>query len=294
MTLTEDVPFDARAIVNDFSEFRTLLLSYWQNVPEGAWALRTGSRDKDWTLHQLLAHLMSIAVMFNRAIEAALYGKPLATDGLDTRRHLAVWNETQIAARVQTAPAQLIHELMSELSSAAERVQHLTPDEATRTIYLPVYDEKVRVIDMLEWQLSHAGVIHAAHLTRPLHQPPLWTHYSPGLLNRQVERFMSQFSAAYWPDYGDAQRVVMNFHIEGEGGGAWFVIATPRGARYGIGSVENPRYVLDFDSPDTLFGIFTVHVSIPDALANNQIRMTGDPTAAMGLLRLFNPSPPKV
>ena len=294
MTLTEDVPFDARAIVNDFSAFCTLLLSYLQSVAEDGWALRTGSRDKDWTLHQLLAHLTAIAAMFNRAVQAAIYDGPLVTDGLDTRRHLATWNDTQIETRVRTAPAQLTQQLMGELSTAAERVQHLTPDEAMRTIYLGVYDDEVCVIDMLEWQLSHAGVIHAAQLTRPLDQPPLWTQYSPGMLNRQVDRFMRHLSAAYWSEYGDVQDVEINFQIEGEGGGAWFVIATPRGARYGTGSRENPRYVLHFDSPDTLFGIFTVHISIQDALTNNQIRITGDPIAAMQLLRLFSPSPPKV
>lgn len=287
--------FDKQAILDDLREFQAMLAAFWEGVLDDVWKLRTGGRDKDWTLHEVLAHLVSIARLFNLAAEAAIQQTPpTPIDGLAKRTDLGEWNLQQIAELSQNAPQVLIEWLLDEFNATAMLAGGLTPEQAEQTVFLPPYGRSGRAIDCIDWQLSHAGVIHAAQITRPLAQSPLWEAYSPGLLHRQVDRFIRHFSVAYWPEYGDGQETVMNFHIGGESGGVWHVIAAPDGGHCGAGGVEHAPINLHFDSPATLFGVFTVQINMGDALSSGRMRVEGDAARALKLMRLFTPSPPRV
>lgn len=65
-------------------------------LPAEAWERRTGDREKDWTLHETVAHLSSVAAPFNRAADAALSNRSIAEPGLYPRRDLVAWNAAQI------------------------------------------------------------------------------------------------------------------------------------------------------------------------------------------------------
>jgi hypothetical protein len=286
--------FDPQPTLDDFAEFRALLADFWANVPDKAWNTRTGKRDKDWTLHQALAHLVSIAVLFNHAVDVTIDDQPLEIVGLKIRRDLRHWNDIEIAARVAIPPDGLVDQLLAELDGAVERLGSLTAEEVERTTFVRAYNRPARVIDYIDWQLSHAGVVHAAQITRPLNAPPLWERYSTPLKQRQIDRFLRHFSYSYWNEVGDDLYETINFHIDGDSGGAWHIVAAPDGGSVDQGLVEDAGINLHFRDADTLFGVFNVHIPFQTALESGVMRIDGDSGRAMQVIRLFGASPPKV
>ncbi|RMF76493.1 MAG: hypothetical protein D6737_20060 [Chloroflexi bacterium] len=286
--------FDPQTTFDDFIEMTAIVEHFWRHIPPNVWEMRTGTRDKDWTLWETLAHLVAIAEMFNRAIEHALTGsKRLHIDGFVHRTDLRAWNEAEIAAREYFSANELLMLLLTALEEAAEYAQSLTPQEANLMIAIPAYNRAFRVLDYIDFQLSHVGVIHGAQVSRPIDNQPLWRRCSPGLLQRQVDRYIRQMSAAYWPDVGGDLVAPINFYIDGESGGEWHIIAAPDGGSAGAGVVDDPFLTIRFAEPDVLFGVFTVHLSFTDALTSGQMRIDDDGRQAAHILRLFSASPPK-
>ncbi len=280
-------------VLSDFNTFISILLDYLHSVPDSAWEARTGTREKDWTLHQTLAHLVSISHLFNKAARCARDDESLSVNGLARREDLVSWNETEIMRLIQNPPENLIRQLAQSLDEAAAIAKSLTSEQMERPTYLTTYNRPARTIDFIDWQLSHAGVIHAAQMTRPLNLPPLWEHYPEDLLNRQIDRFMRQFSYAYWEAYAGDVNAILSFHIEGPAGGDWHIAAAMDGGFAAQGVGDNPAFILNFANPYVLFGIFTVHIRVDDAIKNGLYTIEGDRTEALRVLRLFGATPPK-
>lgn len=280
-------------VLNDFNTFKPIVLDYLRSVPDSAWETRTGTREKDWTLHQTLAHLVSISHLFNQAAHCARNGEPLSVDGLARREDLVSWNETEIMRLTQHTPDTLIQQLAQSLDATAGIAESLTSEQMERPTYLTTYNRPARTIDFIDWQLSHAGVIHAAQITRPLNQPPLWEHYPDDLLNRQIDRFMRQFSYAYWEAYAGDVNAVLSFHIDGTAGGDWHIAAAPDGGFAAQGVGENPTFTFRCANPYVLFGIFTVHIRVEDAIKDGLYSIAGNTAEALRVMRLFGATPPR-
>jgi hypothetical protein len=90
--------FSIQQTVDDLTEFESVLAEFFYHVPADGWENKTGTREKDWTLHQALAHLVSVAQFFNEAIEAALHDRPLMLPNFAQREDLPEWNMVQVAA----------------------------------------------------------------------------------------------------------------------------------------------------------------------------------------------------
>lgn len=267
---------------DDFSTFSAIVETHLRNVPPEAWAWRTGTREKDWTLHETLAHVVAIAALFNQAARAALDQTPLEIPGLTQRDDLAALNARNIAEWVQISPDALITRLISELQNARDL---MTAPNLHRTAYLRVYNGAARALDFLDWQLSHAGVIHAAQLTRPLDQPPLWTHYPPEMTRRQVDRFLRHFCVAYWP----GEPVTLNFAIGDE---TCYIQTDSRTARCAPGTAPNADHTMYFRSAAVFFEVFTVQRSLITTLKNGECRISGDLRHGLAALRRFSASRP--
>lgn len=283
----------------DLTVLKAKLVGLLSTVPDNAWDEKTGERDKDWTLHQTLAHLVSIARLFNRAADAAMQQKPLLVQGLESRHDLAGWNAQQIALYSQHEPVDLRALLADAFGGAAARAMRMTPSQAEQRAYLRVYNRPARAIDFLDWQISHAGVIHAAQLVRPLRGvSPLWARYDADFLHRTVDRFMRHFSYAYWPEYATSPSVILNFRVEGEGGGAWHLIGAVDGGAYGVGLAKQAAYTVTYASAAVFFGVFTVHLDVAEAIDSGAVRIEthikgGDVAQALRVLRLFAATPPR-
>jgi hypothetical protein len=277
----------------DFQTFYKIASNFWKNIPDEAYEKRTGTRDKDWTLHETLAHLLAIAQLLNRAVDAALAQEELLIRGITKREDLLEWNAREIERLSQVPPNALIIRFLKELEQAGNSTVKLTSEQSQLTAYGRFYNRPASVIDFIDWQISHAGIVHAAQVTRPLNLAPLWTHYRADFKHRNLDRFIRQFSMAYWQDYGPDQAQVINLHIDGEGGGKWHLVAAPDGGKMGQDVIDGANYEIFFDSPDIFFGIFTFHESFKDTMLSGKIRFANDFRQTMGLLKLFTPSIPK-
>jgi hypothetical protein len=286
--------YDPQSILDDFTEFRAILDNHLQDVPADAWDRRTGEREKDWTLKQTLAHLAAIAGLFNLGVDAALSQTTIVVEGLTQRVDLRDWNEAQIAARESLTVDELTAQLFGEFDKAMQSAPALTQEQPYLCAFPPTYNRPARVVDFIEWQLSHAGVIHASQITRPLdNNAPLWEQYSPELLQRQIDRFLRQFSYAYWPDYSDGLEAAINFYIGGDSGGEWHIIANPDGGSVGKSAIEDAAFKLHFANPGILFGVFNIHIPIMDALTSGDMQVEGDISQMIEIIKLFAASPPK-
>ncbi len=286
--------FDPPAMLADFDEFKTIFQNFADAVPADAWSLKTGERDKDWTMHETLAHLVSVARLFNMAAEYALSETSFDVQDFTERAFLGTWNKREIAELSQKAPADLVAQLVAELSNTQKIIPRLTEDNFTNLADLPVYNRPSRALELVDWQLSHAGIIHAAQITRPLKQPPLWEHYSDAMTHRQIDRFVRHFSYAYWQELGPQERHVINLEILGETGGNWHLVGDADGGDFGQGLVEDASYHAQFATPQTFFGVFTFHIPFLQAIQSKQIQFKSDMRATMEILRLFSATPPKL
>ncbi len=276
----------------DINTLRLVYRNYWSKVPEDAWQRRTGAREQDWTLHETLAHLVSIASLFNRAVDAAVTGEA-NTGGPARREDLRDWNAEEIARLTAYAPQELIERFDAELAQAAERAAGLSPESYDARAFLHVYNRPARAIDFLDWQISHAGIVHGSQVTRPVRPTPLWQDFSAAMVQRSIDRFIRHFSYAYWQDYGPQDATILNFSINGAAGGDWHLIAAPDGGDWGRELAEDAAYTITFDSPSTFFGVFTVHIPMRAALQDGRMRIEGDSQRTLRLLRLFAASPPR-
>lgn len=285
--------FDLQTTAQDLRQFSHDFAAFVDQVPSDSWALRTGTREHDWTVHQTLAHLVSIGELLLCAAESARDGSPLAIEGLKQREDLRQWNETQIAKHLTTSPSELLQELTHVLEQAAQIAESTLPEQAQAETFVVVYNRTAPLRDLLDFQLSHAGVIHAAQITRPLEGiAPLWETYTPDFLARQLDRYLRHFSYGFWGNYYMGQGETLQFSIEGYGD--YFVHVTSEGAKTQRGIVEAPDYHLQFSSPAALFGLFNVQLPIKDALQTGQLQVRGDWQASFRLIKLFSATPPNL
>jgi uncharacterized damage-inducible protein DinB len=283
----------AKQSAADIRDFREVLAEHVRAIPDDAWELRTGTRDKDWTLRQTVAHLVAIAQAFNQAAQAAVTEMPLLTPGIEKRDDLRAWNRSQIAQLSDVAPEALVDRLLVELDFAAQYLTGLSDDDLERTAHLRVYGRPAKASDFLDFQISHAGIVHGAQITRPLQQPPLWERFPSSLQHRTIERFLRQMAVAYWPEYGGEALRAINFRIEGENGGEWHTWAGSDGARVYEGNSEDASFTMRCADVNALFGLFTVHLPLKEALENGSIAFEPDWRDVMAFLDLFAPTAPK-
>jgi len=277
----------------DFKEFYDITQKFWKTIPDEAYTRRTGTREKDWTLLETLAHLLSLAQLLNRAVDAALRDEALYLKGVSRREDLLEWNTKELARLSQAPSNALIMRFLKELEQAAHYLPNLSPEDSEKMVFVPFYNRPARAIDFIDWQISHAGVIHASQVTRPLEQAPLWEQYSKGLKQRTLERFIRHFSMAYWSEYGSPDTQVINLHIGSETGGDWHLVAAPDGGSKGDGLLDDADFDVFFDSPETFFAVFTFHESFKNTMLAGKVRFASDFRDTMRVLRLFTPSPPK-
>ena len=287
--------FTLRDTAQDFEEMRAVLAEFYHPLPDDAWDNSTGNREKDWTLHEVTAHLVSVARLLNTATEAALDSRPLHLENFLEREDLREWNAIEIAALTQDPGDKLVSELMTALRRSRDWAAALTDEQAVQTLEFVVYNRAAPVRNLIDWQLSHIGIVHGAQVSRAVSQPPLWTMYSTEFKHRQLDRFMRHFSWAYWNTLKPDVHAAINFHVEGESGGEWLLVAAPDGGKVSQRSTDRADYTLTFADADTMFSVFTVERPLKDALQSGDLQVADDKWRdAFELLRFFSPSPPQM
>lgn len=274
----------------DLKVFHTQMSAFWKHLPDDAWTKKTGTREKDWTMHALLAHLLSIAQMLNKAGNTALKNENLVIRGLDERDQFGAWNNTEIERLTKVPPNGLIVQFLQELRIGHETLSKVHADNANNTSKAVMFSRPAPAIEYIQSHLSHAGVIHGAQSVFALERAPLWHDFSPEFTQRVIKHYLNQWSLSYWIEEGGEQSQVINFHIGSDGGGDWHILTSPTGASVSEGVIDDSEFHLFFTSPDIFFSIFTNTINMRQAMADGQLRVAGDVRDTLSVLKLFGPS----
>jgi hypothetical protein len=284
-------------VLDDLYEFKLYLSDVFKRTPDSAWANRTGDREKDWTVKETLAHIVSISQFFQKGVQSALTDTPLDIPNVAKREDLRAFNNSEIARLSHHTPNELVSQLLGSLTDVEATVKDLSPDDYEKTVDLKVYNRPTKVMDMIDFQLSHAGIIHGAQIIRTgaPRVIPLWYGAPLPMVWRQIDRYLRQFSYAYWNDLAGDLDGVINIHILDEHGQAeWSLHVNPQGGSAHIGlSKDDALFDAYFSGVHEIFNIFTGVMSIDWALDANYMWFEGDYPEPMTLFSYFSPAPPR-
>ncbi len=282
--------FEPHTLAADFTHVRRVLVDFVAARAPNDWGRKTERRAKGWTLHQTLAHLAATAEAMHGAMESTLAGLPVSIPGITHRAELADYNAREIAARQSAAPQTLVEQLLEVLDRCASRCASLTARDLALTIPVPFYNRPVTVAESLGWQLIHPGLVHAAQLANGAGIAPLWVHYPPDLMQRQLTRFFNTMSHSYWPERGGDLRAGINFIVAGPGGGRWHVTAAPNGGEAGEGATPRPALTVWTRSAHSLCRLMMLQVSIVGAMVRGEMLAWGNYGLGFKIPYLFVPT----
>ncbi len=268
--------FEPGLLADDFIQVSRVLTDFFAARTPGDWERKTGQRAKDWTLQETLAHLTATAQGIYAATEATLDGLPVSFPGITRRADLAAYNARAIAARGHLTPSALAGDLLAIFDRCAGLCAALTARELALSFVAPFYNRPLTVAEALGWQLTHPGIVHAAQVANGAGVRPLWTHYSPGLLHRQMTRFFNIMSHSYWPERGGDLRASLNFNVAGPGGGRWHLTLAPDGGSAGEGAAARPALTLWLANMDVLCRLMTLQIRPLGALLRGQMLAWGN------------------
>lgn len=274
----------------DFREIGQILEQCLVGVTPAGWQQFTESGNKGWTLHQTLAHLVTVAELYQQGIECAIDDRPFVYPGLDKRDDLRTMNEREIAKRAAMAPAGLISQLLVTFEQTANLATRLAPADWERVVAVPAYNRPVSVKVLVGAQLAHVGFVHAAQITRPIPAKPLWVQYGPQLMHRLITHFFGILSYAYWPERGQGLDTAINFVAAGRSGGRWFVELNPAGGHSGPGQSPKASLTLYFPTANILAQLFTGEISPWWAALSGRVFGWGNLPLAFRLSQLFTPA----
>lgn|GEM_PF-6547163 len=167
-----ETTFDLTAYQADCAELHNIYDTFFNRVDASMWTQSTGENPDDWTLHQTLAHVVSVAESLNQVIEAVQQDQQPNFKGITRPSDLVGWNRGQIAQLSQHPPSELITRLLASVKQAAQYAGVLSAEQLTRKIDFPAYNRPAPVLNLLHWQHSHTGIVHAAQLGHDANMAP--------------------------------------------------------------------------------------------------------------------------
>ena len=281
--------FTSYTLAADFLELREIYAGTFERMKEEDWARRSERRAEGWTRRQALAHVGAVATVYNQAIEAGLEGRPVSVPGLERRADLKAANLAALDERAELPVADLVDAFLGSLEHAARLAASLEGEGLGRLVNVPFFDTPPTVAELFGSSLAHAGIVHGAQLALGRARP-IWIFYQPGMMRRQLTRFMHMFGLAYWPERGGDLHATVGFSIEGQGGGSWFVRVGPGGGMGKIGIARTTDVSFWFASADLFCKVFTYQTPVWRAIALRQLRVGGNLRLARRLPALFSPT----
>ena len=282
--------FDPLTLAADFTTVRQILANFVAARSPRDWDRKTERRAKGWTLHETLAHLTATAQTMYQATVQALNGRPISFPGIAHRVELADYNAREVAARRNVAPQTLAEQLFEVLDQCAAHGSARDERDLALTIPIPFYNRPLTVAEALGWQLMHPGLVHAAQLANGAGVAPLWVHYPPDLLHRQISRFFNAMSHSYWPERGRTLRADINFVVARPGGGRWYLTVDTEGGATGESAARRPALTVWLRSPDALCRLLTIQISPVGALLTGQMFAWGSLSLGFRIPYLFTPT----
>jgi hypothetical protein len=272
--------FDPQTIADDLLEVRRIYSEFFATLKEADWDKPVKGGPKEWDLHEAVAHLCALNGDGLESIKHALRNEPYTFVGLENRYQLNSFNRKGIDNHLHIPMQELFAEHLGILEESARVACSLTPEQANTTVSMPIYNRPVRIVEALSIINFHAGLVHTAQVADPAGVHPLWTHLSPDVRHRLIGRVMRAFSLLYRLDIGGSLRDTIAFHIDGEGGGQWYVKLSPDTPASEEGVIENPGLVIHMRDASVFCRMITVRLNLPLALIRGEMKLRGN-------LRLF-------
>jgi hypothetical protein len=278
------------AVIADLYMLAELFSMFLENAEPDVWQQRgQGVQASEWTLHQTVSHLTAAAEFYHSVLRCALNRETLVTPGFQRRQDLPHVNQREIQQRQHMLAEDLIAALTQALVRTADLAQQMTPEQFSWSVTVPVFNRSLTIFELLEMQVAHPGMVHAAQVTRPLGRAPLWREYEEAVLYRMLTRFFRLMSLIYWPERGGKLRTVLRFLVAGPAGGAWHLTVAPEQCWSEEGRGPKPRVTLRAASADALCQVFTGQITPVRALLTRKLFVLGDIRLAFKIDSLFSP-----
>jgi hypothetical protein len=282
--------FEPHVLATDLAEVRDVFATFFAARKQTDWEQHTEKFNRGWTLRETVAHLDAVAQAYQHAITCALVGETYSFPGITQRTELPSWNRIQIEARASIPISTIFDSFLNRLQQAEELAAHLEPAVMTQTTHVPFYHRPITIGELLGGQAAHPGMVHGAQVANGAGVTPLWVHFSPEMLSRQITRFFHLMSLAYWPKRGGNLRAVVTLSVAGPGGGDWYVTMTPEESTAGEGKQPRPTLRIWFRNADALCRALTLQISPLKALLTAQAFAWGDLRLGFQMGWLFNPA----
>ncbi len=281
--------FTAYTLAADLLELSTILTGTFERISEEAWGQRTDRRAEGWTRRETLAHVTAVASFYKMAIEHGLAGEPVHVDGMERREDLKTFNRAVIDSYAETPVDELTNLCLSSLTDTARIVAPLGAESLGRQVAVPVFGAPPTIAELVGSSLAHMGIVHGAQLAiNRAH--PLWIYFRPGLMRRQITRFVHMFGLAYWPERGGELNATVAINIKGQGGGSWVIRVNPEGGRGRIGVARTIDVNYTFASADLFCQVLTYQTQIWRQLLLRRLRVSGNLGLARRLPAFFMPT----
>jgi hypothetical protein len=268
----------SNAFAADLHQLADTLAAHLSAIPSEAWA-RSTSRNEDevdaWTTQQTLAHLVSVANVYNHLLKAALHHKPLAFDGFSRRDQIDTFNAQGLTALADKTPADLQAQLRAALHSTADTAAALTDAQHAATVACFAYSAPLTVAQLLALQIVHPALTHAGQISRATELPFLWTRYEETFAARTLERYLTvTLPLMYHPERGRPAH--LNFTVPKLG--SWHVTTHHNGSTTsGLGVISKGTHsTLWAQDTATMYGLLTRDISAMTAIMTGKVRISGD------------------
>lgn len=281
--------FTSYTLAADFLELREVFTGTFERMKPEDWSKRSERRADGWTRRQALAHADAVALTYNEAIAAALAGQPVVVPNLERRADLKAANQAAIEARAELPVADLANSFLGSLQHAAHLAVPLQGEDLGRLVEVPFFGAAPTVAELFGGSLAHAGIIHGAQLALSRARP-IWIFFQPGMMRRQLTRYIHNFGLSYWPERGGDLHATFGFSVEGQGGGSWFVRVGPGGGLGKIGVARTNDVSFRFASADIFCKLMTFQSPVWRAVALRQVRVSGNLSLARRMPKFFTPT----
>lgn len=280
--------FTAYTVAADFLTLREIYSGNFARMHEEDWARRSERRVVGWTRRQALAHVEAMTHLYNQVISDAIAGRIASITGLSSRTQLKAFNQVTIEARSHIPVEELVTSFLDALRHAAELVAPLTVEMMLRRVPLPHFSSAPTVAELFGSSLAHAGIVHATQLAVSRARP-IWIYFQPGMMRRQITRFIHLRGLNYWPSRAGQLHATIAIQIAGQGGGSWIIRLSPEGAQGRIGRVHTNDVIFSFPSADLFCRMMCYQTSPWREWFFHRLHVSGNLNLARRTLTLFKP-----
>jgi len=275
-----NTPFDPQTLADDLSEVQGIYARFFATLDASTWDKPVKSGDKEWTLHETVAHLFAWNTAGLESVKQTLRGEAYLFRGLETRYEFNAYNRQRIDEYLKIPMKELCGRLLETLAETADIARTLTPDQAKLTNQMSIYNRPVTIVEALSILIFHMGLAHTAQVAEAAGLQPLWQQLSPEFRHRVIERMARALSLLYRRDIGGSLRAKIAFRVDGPGGGEWYVDISPDSQTSGEGRVDHPNLVIRLRNTAVFCQMPTGRLNLPLALIRGDMKLRGD-------LRLF-------